>query len=845
MSGRLHPKETIHLEFFMGGILRICVAVVLSLAAAGALAQPAAPGNAAAPATVRQTLNFDAGWRFYKGEPPAPAPAQPLSPNYAPIDPASFAFKDGAWQAVDLPHDWSIDGPFAKENPSTAAGGYLPTGVAWYRKTFTVPADAKGKRVFIEFDGVMSNSEVYINKGVLGQRPNGWVPFSYDMTDYINWGGENLLAVRTDTSRQPASRSYTGSGINRHVKLVIQNAVHLAHQSIYVTTPKIAANSATVRVQATVVNQSASPQTVKVAATIHGPAGSAPDGAYANSSESPELTLAPGHSADVTLEVPLNWAPALWSIDKPDLHTADVRVLAGGNVVDDESVHFGVRTAEFKADTGFWLNGKNIKLLGMALHSDVGALGMAVPMSAWETRLTTLKKLGVNAIRTAHNPMPEGFYDACDRLGLMVMDEAFDVWTIAKEPADYHLYFRDWWQKDLDAMIKRDRNHPSIVIWSLGNEIWDILPQNPDPAADQFVGPNRSIDLAKAIFAPLRDRAHELDPTRPVTIAQLRPSVAGAYNNGFADMMDVIGQNYRDNELAAAHRQNPARKIIGTENYKTRDTWVALRDNPALSGQFIWAGVDYIGESGDWPNVVSPSGIVDRTNWLKGDALEREAWWSDKPVVHIARMLDTPTRPGRPNVMMGFPDWTPAQSAAHTETVSVFSNCDEVELFLNDKSLGTKPKDRGDAARQWKVEYAPGVIRAVAKNKGQVAGTDELRTAGAVAKVVLQAERTTLPHDFEDVVYVRAFLADAQGTRNPNATDKVTFQVTGPGAIVAVDNGDLKSHEPFHATERSAYQGTCVAIVRATADAGTITLTASAPGAAAGSVTLTAAPPAR
>ena len=809
--------------FRTGGL----IAAVLSLI--GAASTSADP--------VRTTLSFDSDWRFYKGEPSAPAPAKPLSGNYASIDPASFAFKDDAWRKLDLPHDWSIEGPFVETNPTKAAGGFLPSGVAWYRKTFTVPPETKGKRVFIEFDGVMSNSEVYINKSLLGSRPNGYLPFRYDLTDYLNYNGPNLLVVRTDTSRQPASRWYTGAGIYRHTRLVIQNPVHIDHASTFLTTPKVCKESATVHFETTVINQSSDVRNISVNVRIlsERKAVCVPVAISARN-------IAPGQTALISQEIPLS-NPHLWNNDDPFLYTARVDVVDGGEIVDDESLSFGIRTAEFRADTGFWLNGKNLKLLGACLHHEAGGLGVAVPASAWVSRLSELKKYGVNAIRTAHAPMSPEFYDVCDRLGLLVLNEVFDAWTVAKQPGDYHLYFKDWWQRDLDAFMKRDRNHPSIILWSLGNEIWDILPQNPDPAADQFIGPNRSIDVARNLFAPMKDLAHRLDPSRPVTIAAMRLYVADAFANGFADMMDVIGQNYRDSELAAAHIQNPARRIIGTENYKTLATWIALRDNPALAGQFLWAGVDYLGESGAWPNVFSPSGILDRTNFPKGEAFEREAWWTTKPVVHVTRILNVPTRPGRPNVDMGFANWTPLNTASHNENVVVYSNCDEIELFLNDQSLGAKQKDPGDRPRSWPVTYAPGALRAVAKNNGVVVGTDEIRTAGPPSKVVLQAERATLPNDWDNVVYVRAFVTDARGTIDPNATHKVKFALAGPGVIAAVDNGDIKSHEPFQSNERSAYRGTCIAILRATANTGEITLTASAEGLTEASVKIQAVAP--
>jgi beta-galactosidase len=815
----------------------------LLLLAASASAQQAAPPAAAAQAAAlsRLTLNFDNDWRFFKGEPPAPAATQPTGGNYPPVDPASHAYKDDAWRKVTLPHDWSIEGPFEREAPTMAAGAYLPSGVAWYRKSFTVPAEAKGKRVFIEFDGVMANSDVWINKGHLGQRPNGYVPFRYDLTDYLDFNGPNVIAVRTDTSRQPASRWYTGAGITRHVRLVVQNAVHLEHDATAITTPRIAADAALVQVRTRVTNQSAESQQFTVMATIHGPPMSAPDGRSGYAAESPVQTLAPGASVEVTIDAPMPFAPRLWSPEQPDLHLARVRVMSKGTAIDEEALPFGIRTAEFKADTGFWLNGKNIKLKGVCLHHDLGALGGITVGSAWESRLAELKKYGVNAIRAAHAPMPPEFYAACDKLGLLVMDEAFDVWTVGKEPGDYHLYFRDWWQRDLEAMVKAHRNHPSIVIWSLGNEIWDILTQNPDPALDQFTGPMRSIEIAKNLFVPMRELTHQLDPTRPVTIAQMRPNVNKTYDNGFADLMDVIGQNYRDAELAAAHRQKPTRKIIGTENYKTRESWLALRDNPALSGQFLWAGVDYLGEAGMWPNFTSPSGILDRTNAPKGEAFERRAWWSDTPVVNIVRMQVIASRPGRPNVNMGFADWTPENGEAHQETVNVYSNCDEVELFQDGKSLGVKAKNRDDAPRGWQVPYTAGMLRAVGRNQGKEVANDELRTAGTATKIKLVAERETLANDPDQVLYVRALVTDDAGIVNPNAAPTLKFSVSGPAAILATDNGSLNDHTPFASPERKALRGTCVAIVKATADTGAITIRASAEGLSEGSVTIQAA----
>jgi beta-galactosidase len=844
--------------------LRLFVPAFLFFAASTATSQTA-PQQAPS-AAPRLTLNFNHEWRFYKGEPPEPPSTQPARGNYPPVDPASHAFPDTAWRTLSVPHDWSIEGPFDENAPTLAAGAFLPSGVAWYRKTFTLPPEARaaGKKVFIEFDGVMANSDVYLNKGHLGHRPYGYVPFRYDLTDYLDFDGPNLIAVRTDTSRQPASRWYSGAGINRHVRLIIQNPVHIEPMSTTVSTPLVTAERATVRIKTRVTNTSDRPVSVDWSGSIEplrlhrvgadanvGPGVSTVflernmTGAGANQ-------ILPGATLDLARDIEIA-TPRLWSLEQPALYAVSLTIKDGANTIDAETIPFGIRTAQFKADTGFWLNGKNIKIKGVCLHHDLGALGAAAPASAWDSRLSALKQHGVNAIRAAHAPMPPEFYDACNRLGLLVMDEAFDVWSVGKQTADYHLSFKDWWRRDLEAVMKQNRNHPSIVIWSLGNEIWDILTQNPDPAHDQFVGPLRRIDIARNLFLPMRDLAHQLDPTRPLTIAQMRPNVNRTYDNGFADLMDVIGQNYRDAELAAAHRQNPQRKIIGTENYKTRETWLALRDNPALAGQFLWAGVDYLGEAGRWPNFTAASGILDRTHHPKIDAYERAAWWSESPVVYLARApvagaappARGPAGPGRGRGPSAAPNWTPENTDPHPESVTVYSNCDEVELFLNDQSLGSKSKNADDSHRQWQVTFASGTLRAVGKNKGAVAAQHELKTAGAPAKVELVAERTTLPNTWDHVVYVRANVTDANGILNPNATNPLKFTLSGPGTLVATDNGSPNDHTPFSAPERRALRGTAIAIVRATADSGTITLSATSDGLAPGTVTIQAAPAGR
>lgn len=776
----------------------------------------------------RATDNFDSGWLFLKSEAPG-------------AEQASFA--DAGWRKLDLPHDWSIEGPFSETNKTGGAGGFLPSGIGWYRKHFTLPNTDSGKCVVIEFDGVMENSDVWINGFHLGHRPSGYVSFSYPLAGHLHFGGDNVLAVRSDTSAQPASRWYSGAGIYRHVRLVKTDPVHLTQNSVFISTPRISATQATVRVQAAITNESNAPRELRVMATIYGPPQSAPDGRYAVAKESPAVSVAAGKCVDVAFDVEIPWRPRLWDPERPDMHSGWVRLRAADQTLDDVTVPFGVREAKFVADTGFWLNGKNFKLYGVCLHHDGGAFGAAVPLAVWEARLKTLQTLGVNAIRTAHNPPAPEFLELCDRMGILVMDEFFDCWTVAKNRYDYHLFFDAWSQTDERDTIRRDRNHPSVIIYSVGNEIHDT------PKAE----------LAKKILAGLVAVAHETDPTRPVTQALFRPNVSHDYDNGLADMLDVVGQNYRENEILAAHEQKPSRKILGTENGHGRQQWVALRDNAPYAGQFLWSGIDYLGESRRWPVVGAGSGLLDRTGAPKPMAFERQSWWSDQPMVFIARRVApaalAPTDPGyeaaqqdvlrRPQVL--FPDWTPRDLQPHDENVEVYSNAREVELSLNGKSLGKKELEPSAAPRNWRVPFAPGILKAVARDaKGKVVARAELRTAGKPARIVLSTESRKLSPGFDHVAIVRATPTDAEGTRIPSANDLISFAISGPGMIAAVDNGDNASHELFQADERRAFRGECVAFVKAAAASGKITLTATAPGLKDGTISFTASPePAR
>lgn len=776
--------------------------------------------NPAVQAGARVTENFDGSWRFLPAE--APGAEQP-------------EFTDGNWRKLDLPHDWSIEGPFAATNKTGGAGGFLPGGTGWYRKHFLLPETFSKDRVFVEFDGVMANSDVWINGFHLGQRPSGYVSFNYDLTGHLNFGDqENVIAVRADNSVQPASRWYSGAGIYRHVRLVVADEVHIAPWGVFVSTPEVSATQATVRVQTTVTNSSDTACEITLQTSLL-----APDGKAVASIES-SVTITNGREEVVTQQIILT-RPQLWNLDDPKLYQVVTKIREGNNTLDETVTTFGVREAKFAAATGFWLNGKNFKLKGVCLHADGGAFGAAVPLGIWEQRLTALKKIGVNAIRTAHNPPAPEFLDLCDRLGLLVMDELFDCWTVGKhgldgkDLADYHLYFNEWSSMDAADIARRDRNHPSVILYSVGNEIHDT------PKAE----------LANKILTRLVKVLHENDPPRPVTQALFRPNVSHDYDNGLADLLDVIGQNYREDEIIAAHAQKPTRKILGTENRHDRAIWLALRDNAPYAGQFLWTGIDYLGEAKVWPTVGHGSGLLDRTGEVKPLAGERQSWWSDVPMVRVVRRVAPtdlmPTDPGygteEKHTQVLFADWSPINSAPHTENIEVYSNGKEVELFLNGKSLGAKFFNDDASPRVWKIPFAPGKLKAVARNGGQIVATDELRTAGKPVKIVLATDGEKLALNWDAVARVTANVTDKNGVTIPDANPLIAFKISGPGVIAAVDNGGNASHASFQTNECQAIQGRCVAFLKATA-AGKITLTATALGLKAGLILIKPAEPA-
>ncbi len=745
----------------------------------------------------RTVLPFDDHWKFFKGDAPG---AEEIS------------FNTSNWKEVQLPHDWSILGPYDRNNPTGSGGGYLPAGIGWYRNTFSLANKDANKKFFIEFDGIMANSDVWINGHHLGKRPNGYISLSYDLTPYLKLNDLNVIAVRADNSIQPASRWYTGAGIYRHVRLVSTNPIHVDHWGSFITTSSVSAQTAKVQIQTVVVNESPTSETITVRTRLIAPEGKE----VASILSSKKINAGKKETINQSTEVK---RPLLWDVDHPQLYKAVTTVTVKKQNVDEVTNSFGIRDAHFEAATGFWLNGKNIKIKGICLHHDGGAFGAAVPLRVWEKRLLSLKEIGVNGIRTSHAETAPEFLDLCDQLGFLVLDETFDTWNAAKPGGEkgYNLYFTDWWERDTRDIVMRDRNHPSIVIYSVGNEIHDNL--------------NDSTGFRK--YKMQQDLVHSLDPTRPVTMALFRPANSHVYENGLAAMMDVVGQNYRENELIAAHEQHPDWIVLGTENTHVISQWLALRDKPYMSGQFLWTGYDYLGEA-FWPKVAAGFGLFDKTGEQKVVGYQRESWWSDKPMVYVTR------KEGNAGGSTWTSDWTPDDPDIYTQAdLQVFSNCDEVELFLNGKSMGVKGRTADNASpRTWTIPFEKGTLKAVAKNNGKIVAEQELKTAGKASKIILTADKSSIENNWNDVVYVTANITDEDGNLVSNADTKINFEIEGSGVIAAVDNGDVSSTEPYQAKSRWTYKGRCIAIIKASANQGKITVKASGENLKASSVTI-------
>ena len=772
----------------------------------------------------RQTSNFDHDWRFHLGD---------VAGAQAP------AFADSVWRTLDLPHDWSIEGEFSEQNPAGVAGGALPGGVGWYRKTFTVPAADSGKVVFVELDGVYRNSEVWINGQYLGKRPYGYSSFQYELTPHLHYGAaRNVIAVRVDNSQQPNSRWYSGSGIYRHVRLVTSDPMHVAQWGTYITTPVVSVDSSHVTIRTSLRNERQVEQPIVLSTVVY-------DSAGREVAAVSTMGRIPGDSvAELVQDLTIS-RPVLWSLERPYLYRAVSRVRCGNSVCDTYTTPFGVRSFVVRVDSGFFLNGRHIKIRGVCLHHDLGALGAAVNTRAIERQLEIMRAMGANAIRTSHNPPAPELLDLTDRMGFIVLDEAFDMWKKEKTPYDYHLDWDAWHVRDLSDMVLRDRNHPSVFMWSIGNEVMEQWTNGDSTAAP----------IARELAAIVR----ALDPTRPITQAANNGSPQNPVFH--AGALDLLGHNYHHEVWAEFPVQYPGAKFLITEamsalnsrgvyeqpsdsvasyetpyvknhgpqpnkNYRLssydnrKAFWGSLHEEslrlferyPFLSGMFVWQGIDYLGEPTpyEWPARSSYFGVADLAGFPKDPFYLYQSVWTEQPMLHLLPHWN----------------WTPGESI----DVWAYTNADEVELFLNGKSLGVKRKPEPVSHLMWRVAYAPGTLRAVARKSGRVWVTAEVKTAGAPARVALVPDRARIRADGEDLSFVTVRVEDRAGVEVPTAEPLIRFRVSGPARIVGVDNGDQISHTSFQAKQVRLFNGRAVVIIRSNGRPGTATLTAEADG---------------
>ncbi|MDQ6842794.1 MAG: DUF4982 domain-containing protein [Bacteroidota bacterium] len=766
----------------------------------------------------RSVVKFTRDWKFLPGD-----AASATSPS----------FNDASWRTLNLPHDWSIELPFDSTSPTGNGGGALRGGLGWYRKTFTIPTSSKGKNIFIDFDGVYMNSEVFINGHSLGIRPNGYISFRYNLTPYLNYGNEkNVIAVKVDNSDQPNSRWYSGSGIYRNVWLVTTNKIYVDHWGTHITTPQVNDQHASVKLNIKLDNTNSGGAPVVVKTAI-----------YDASSKLQQIQSSPATVSGDNNEVNQQFAitnPHLWSIEDPYLYKAVTQVISNGKLTDEYTTVFGIRYFNFDKDKGFSLNGKSFKIIGVCDHHDLGCLGTAINTRALQRQLEILKGMGINGIRTSHNPPAPELLELCDKMGFIVMDEAFDMWKRQKTKYDYHLYWDEWHKKDLQDQILRDRNHPSVFIWSIGNEI-----------PEQWGGKNGEDTTGRTIARELAAIVHSLDTTRPITSALNHPSPDNQiYISG---ALDLVGFNYNQNGYKDFPTNFPGKKFIGTETvseiasrghydmpsdsirrwpsrgkYGNPDLTCSAYENCSVpwgstqeetlkellkydfaSGMYIWTGFDYIGEPTPYPFPARSSyfGIVDLAGFPKDEYYLYQSLFTNKDVLHV------------------FPHWN-WKVGDSMDVWAYYNHADEVELFLNGKSLGIKKKTGDDMHVWWRVNYEPGTLKAVSRKNGKVILAKIIKTAGKPAKIILTADRKNIKADGTDLSFITATVTDADGNMVPDADNLIHFKVSEEGFIAGTDNGRETDLTSFQSKDRQAFNGLCLAVIQSKEKAGTITLTA-------------------
>lgn len=800
--------------------------------------------------TDTRQQRFTDGWAFRLGDDAAAA-----NPDY----------NDSDWRRLNLPHDWAVEGDFDRKNPSGTGGGALPGGIGWYRKTFTADKADEGKRLRIDFDGAYMNSTVYINGHELGTRPYGYISFSYDLTPYIKWGEKNVVAVRVDNAEQPNSRWYSGCGIYRNVWLTKMNPVHVAQWGTYVTADEVSKNSARLTVRTALENDLDTDAPLELVSRLIDEKGKVVGEVTS------QVTVEKGKLLEAVQEIAVE-NPELWSVKRPYLYNVATEVRLAGEQVDTYNTPFGIRTFRFDAQKGFILNGEQVKINGVCMHHDLGCLGAAINTRAIERQLEILKGMGCNGIRCSHNPPSPELLDLCDRMGFIVMDETFDMWRKKKTRHDYSRYFNEWHERDLTDLVVRDRNHPSIFMWSIGNE---VLEQWTDVKADTLsleeanliLNFGRSADMLahdgemsvnSLLTKKLADMVRDLDPTRPVTSGCNEPS---PNNHLFrSGALDIIGFNYHDDWFAGVPENFPGKPFIVTESVSglmTRGyyrmpsdsmyiwpvswdkpfheeslscssydnchvpwgnshegTMRHLKQNDFISGQYIWTGFDYLGEPTPhgWPARSSFFGIIDLAGFPKDVYyMYQSEWRPDKKVLHL------------------FPhwNWTPGQDI---DMWAYYNNADEVELFVNGQSQGVRSKGKDDFHVMWRVKFEPGTVRAVSRKDGKVVAEQEIHTAGEPAQIRLTPDRSTIHADGRDLSFVTVEILDKDGNLCPNAENDVTFALDGPGFIAGVDNGSPISLERFKDNHRKAFYGKCLVVIQNNGENGSVKVTATADG---------------
>ena len=804
-----------------------------------------------ATASAREIVNFNSGWKFVL--------------NSDTPDNALPDADDSEWRTLDLPHDWAIEGDFDSHNPSGTGGGALPGGIGWYRKSFNVSSQDRDKILTIEFDGAYMNSSVYLNGHLLGTRPYGYISFSYDLTPYINWDGPNLIAVKVDNSDQPNSRWYSGCGIYRDVRLVKTNPIHVAKWGTYITTQVNVDGTADIKVQADAMNLGSSTKLAIIRNTVIDANGKS---IKAQESQALRLNASGGAISDMTINIT---SPTLWSLENPYLYTLLTEIMVDEKCIDSYETTFGIRTIEFRADSGFYLNGNHVRINGVCNHHDLGCLGAAVNVRALERQLEILKAMGCNGIRCSHNPPSPQLLDLCDRMGFLVMDEAFDMWRRRKTERDYARFFDEWYERDLTDLVVRDRNHPSIVLWSIGNE---VLEQWSDARADTLsleqanlilnmghsedeLASEGEMTVNSLITARLAAIVKDLDPTRPVTAGCNEPSPGNHLFRSGA--IDVIGYNYHNGNVPDVPKLFPDKPFIITESVSALMTrgfyempssqmmnrparwdrpyynesfacssydnvctpWgnhheenlIFLNSQPFVAGQYIWTGFDYIGEPTPygWPARSSYFGIVDLAGFPKDVYYLYQSEWTDKQVLHI------------------FPhwNWEPGQEI---DMWCYYNNADEVELFVNGVSMGTRSKDDGHLHVVWNVTYQPGEVKVVARKNGKEVASKAIRTAGEPASIRLTPDRKRIKTDGKDLSFVTVEILDKDGNLCPNAENLVQFNLKGAGFIAGVDNGSPISLERFKDDHRKAFYGKCLVVIQNNGKKGRIKLQATSEG---------------